>query len=586
VPVAPGLSWSGDHGGKGGTVCTDKAVTFLLGVPHSLVRRLPAGRRITGLLRRLWETCGIDRAVERAYAATVVAVAGGWLTAAIAVSPVTKPLLQAAEIGSVVLGVPWWVHRRRRAKVRVERLIAGWPAVAENTGLPGAEIVSAVVDAWGWTARVLLKKGNTTDQAVTRIPGIESGLGLRPGSVRITGDPQRADRFTLRVVENDPRAEPAPWPGTTVTSITEPIDIGISEDGRPVRVLLLRRNLLAGGIMGSGKSGILNIIIASLAACTDVVLWGIDLKGGMELQPWASCFGRLATTPAQATALLADAVAWLDERAARKAAEGQRVWEPTPAEPALIIVIDEYAELPAAAHPLTDSIGRRGRAVAVSLIAATQRPTQEAMGNTAVRSQMDIRICLRVRERRDVDLILGQGSFHAGWHAHQLTQPGAFLLSDPDHGQPGRHRAYLITNEQAARQAARHTGHRPALGPPPPTPPRPPSTTPPSPPAPSPLAARWPQAGVTWPPSPGQDTTQGQEDDGPETALWAALNGAGPGGVPAGELLRLTGMAKTTLYRRLRAHASAGRVTQISHGSWRATTPPGGRGTGMTHRDR
>ena len=61
---------------------------------------------------------------------------------------------------------------------------------------------------------------------------------------------------------------------------------------------------------------------------------------------------------------------------------------------------DEYAELAdespdSMAH--ADSIARRGRAVAVTLLAATQRPTQAAMGKGAVRSQMDIRICLRVR---------------------------------------------------------------------------------------------------------------------------------------------------------------------------------------------
>jgi len=48
-------------------------------------------------------------------------------------------------------------------------------------------------------------------------------------------------------------------------------------------------------------------------------------------------------------------------------------------------------------------------AVAVNLVAATQRPTQKAMGQGAVRSQMDVRISFRVRERKDVDLILGQG---------------------------------------------------------------------------------------------------------------------------------------------------------------------------------
>jgi DNA segregation ATPase FtsK/SpoIIIE-like protein len=61
--------------------------------------------------------------------------------------------------------------------------------------------------------------------------------------------------------------------------------------------------------------------------------------------------------------------------------------------PALII-IDEYADLADDAHAAmsdTDSIARLGRAVAVALIAATQRPTQKAMGAGAVRSQVDLR---------------------------------------------------------------------------------------------------------------------------------------------------------------------------------------------------
>src|SRR6202034_2781469 len=139
---------------------------------------------------------------------------------------------------------------------------------------------------------------------------------------------------------------------------------------RPVRILLLRKNALIGGIMGSGKSGILNLIIANLAACRDVILWGIDLKGGMELQPWADCFEKLAVTPEQATALFREAVQRLNGRAARMAAEGKRVWEPTPDDPALVIIVDEWAELPEESHTYADTLGRLGRAVAVNLIAA------------------------------------------------------------------------------------------------------------------------------------------------------------------------------------------------------------------------
>ena len=104
----------------------------------------------------------------------------------------------------------------------------------------------------------------------------------------------------------------------------------------------------------------------------------------------------------------------------------------------------------------TDSIARLGRALAVTLVAATQRPTQKAMGQGAVRSQMDLRICFRVREPRDVDLVLGQGMLKAGWNAHKLNAPGKFLISAPEHDVPRNARAYLVTDETVTETSARH----------------------------------------------------------------------------------------------------------------------------------
>jgi DNA segregation ATPase FtsK/SpoIIIE, S-DNA-T family len=548
----------GPYGVWGMPVTTITAVTVtVLGFPHTVLRRYRSGQFISDALARLWEEFGIDRGIERAYAATVIAATGGWLSAAIVLGPITMPLPVIAGISCVLLGIPWWFHRRRREKVRVERIIDGWPQVAEHIGLAGSEIVSVVVDTWGWTARVTLRKGTTTDQATARIHAIESGLGLRPGSVRVFPDGTRADRFTMRVVEKDPRSGPIPWPGTSAVSITTPIEVGISEDGQPVRILILRRNVLIGGTTGSGKSGVLNIIIATLAACADVVLWGIDLKGGMELQPWADCFEKLATTPEEADELFRQAVAKLDERAARMAAEGKRVWDPTPDDPALVIITDEHAELPDQSHVRADSIARRGRAVAVNLIAATQRPTQAAMGkNTSVRSQMDVRICLRVRERRDVDLILGQGAFHSGWHAHMLTQPGEFLVWDPEHTTPERHRAFLLTDEPIARHAAACALTRPRL------------------PAGSPDTTHTaPESPQTGPETPAND----DGPPGPETALWAALVEAGPDGATVGELIAGCGMSRSWVYYRLREHAQAGRAAQTGRGTWRVAGPGPGR---------
>jgi S-DNA-T family DNA segregation ATPase FtsK/SpoIIIE len=531
--------------------------TVVLGIPHRFLWARPAGKIAAGLLARAWEKCGIDRPSERAYATAIIATTGGWLAAAIALSPFTEPLPAIAGIATVILGIPWWAHRRRRARVRAYRTIQTWPTVAENMGLPGSRIASIVVDVWGWTARVILKKGATAAHAVSQIPAIESGLGIRPGTARVIPDPGRADRFILRVIETDPHAHPIPWPGPTIKSITRPIDLGLSEDGQPVTITILRRNMLIGGTTGAGKSGILNIILAVLVACRDVVIWGVDLKGGMELQPWAQCLGRpLATTPEEANQLFRDAVTEVNKRAARMAAQGKRTWEPTPDNPALLIVVDEYAELPEESHDCADSIARRGRAVAVNLIAATQRPTQHAMGKHAVRSQMDVRICLRVRERRDVDLVLGQGSFNSGWHAHALTQPGTFLISAPEHTSPQRYRAYLITDDQVTRHAARHTGTAPAL----------------------PWAVPGVPPGTPGAPQDGQPAPAGTEGRAnPEAVLWDALHAAGPEGASVAALMAACGMGRSWVYYRLREHARAGRAVQTMRGSWRAVRPGDGR---------
>ena len=69
------------------------------------------------------------------------------------------------------------------------------------------------------------------------------------------------------MLDRDPHADAIPWPGPSVTSITQPIDLGPFEDATPCRVLFLRRHGLAGGATGSGKSGWLNVLMGNLAAC-------------------------------------------------------------------------------------------------------------------------------------------------------------------------------------------------------------------------------------------------------------------------------------------------------------------------------
>ncbi len=121
---------------------------------------------------------GLSTRIERVYAATVVYSAGVWLSAATALGPFASPLPQALVIGRLVLSVPWWAHRRRRARVRVSRKLEVWPDIAKAVGLAGSQVMSATVDVWGWRARFRLARGQTIADVTGKIPAIESGLAI------------------------------------------------------------------------------------------------------------------------------------------------------------------------------------------------------------------------------------------------------------------------------------------------------------------------------------------------------------------------------------------------------------------------
>ena len=207
----------------------------------------------------------------------------------------------------------------------------------------------------------------------------------------------------------------------------------------------------------------------------------------------------------------------------------------------------------------TDSIARLGGAVAVTLIAATQRLTQKAMGQGAVRSQMDLRICFRVREQRDVDLILGQRMLRAGWDAHTLNAPGKFLVSAPGHDKPKRARAYLLSNVVVAAAVAHYALYRPRLddvsrqG------------------IDSARRTRAPSGERGHAHANSQATVGGAEAT--DDPLWLALCEEPDEGTGIGELMRITGWKRTKLYRHLREYAEVGRAIRVSGARWRARRP-------------
>jgi S-DNA-T family DNA segregation ATPase FtsK/SpoIIIE len=160
----------------------------------------------------------------------------------------------------------------------------------------------------------------------------------------------------------------------------------------------------------------------------------------------------------------------------------------------------------------------------------------------------------RIGERKDVDLILGQGMLTSGWYAHTLNAPGKFLISAPEHDIPRRARAYLVTDEAVTCTAQHYAVHRPALDE-------------------ISQDALTTRTGPKHADSAADGTpSQGRSSDaetGPEALLWAALSMAPAEGITVPELVSQTGMSRPWIYQRLRDLVRDSQAAQVTRGRWR-----------------
>jgi DNA segregation ATPase FtsK/SpoIIIE-like protein len=114
---------------------------------------------------------------------------------------------------------------------------------------------------------------------------------------------------------------------------------------------------------------------------------------------------------------------------------------PAPEFPALVLIIDEWAELAAAgsvkerahAQDLLRRFVSLGRAVGASAILATQRPTGDTV-DAGTRALLAHRLALRCGDKWQSEAILGQGNDEAA--RIPVSSPGWGMLTT-DHGLRG-----------------------------------------------------------------------------------------------------------------------------------------------------
>ena len=260
------------------------------------------------------------------------------------------------------------------------------------------------------------------------------------------------------------------------------LDIGRRFDMKPLLLPWPRcPHIQIGGETGSGKSGVCNSIIGELAAHPDTAICGVDLKL-VELSPWEDRLTVLATTPAEADRLLVDLRNLIRDRAEFLRARSLRKWDPEHG-PWVVILIDELAELQAVdAELLADAIetgeggqqaikaGKNGQQVrtailgslarlarfcGVTIIGATQYPTADVI-DQQIRTQLTIKIMLRVASGEQVNVCLGQGygSSISPKSIGVSQRGGLWIVGLPDAAEPVRGRAHWVSDADVATRVA------------------------------------------------------------------------------------------------------------------------------------
>jgi S-DNA-T family DNA segregation ATPase FtsK/SpoIIIE len=267
-------------------------------------------------------------------------------------------------------------------------------------------------------------------------------LGVEPpAATEIAGRWRTGGRSTLAVIGE---------------SYDGPFGIDISKDGP---------HALIAGTTGSGKSELLQTIVASLAAANrpdEMTFVLVDYKGGSA---FAEC-ARLPHTvgmvtdldPHQVERALASLTAELTRREHILAAVGAKDIEAyqllvdarrAGPLPRLAIVVDEFAamsrDLPDFVTGLVN-IAQRGRSLGLHLILATQRPS--GVVSQEIRANTNLRIALRVTDPADSADVIGV--------------PDAATMSQ---SHPGRAYVRLGHASLVPFQAGRVGGRRPGTGP-------------------------------------------------------------------------------------------------------------------------
>jgi DNA segregation ATPase FtsK/SpoIIIE, S-DNA-T family len=356
-----------------------------------------------------------------------------------------------------------WHYRRRWASVMTIGRLA--PLYQGRVLLPVLGKVSAT--AYTDRVRVRLVSGQSAADFAARTDNLAHGFGAMLCRIRSASP----GALVLEFVRRDALAAIIPALALPAKVDLRTLPVGRREDGQIWLVRVHGTHVLIAGATGAGKASLLwSIVRALLPAMVAglVRVWAADPKL-MELAYGRAIFdryGRYAATPEAIVAMLEDAVAQMQARAALFAGK-HREHAPTIDHPFIVVLVDEVAFLTAylSDRAIRDRIKAalatlttQGRAAGYSVVAALQDPRKEVM---SIRNLFPDRIAMRLDEPEQVDMVLGDGARDRGALADlistdETTGAGVAyvrLATDPD---PVRVRAAWVTDADIHAMAAEY----------------------------------------------------------------------------------------------------------------------------------
>lgn len=266
-------------------------------------------------------------------------------------------------------------------------------------------------------------------------------------------------------------------PAAPALSMFDPVHVGIDEYGLPLWIKVIYKNLLAAGEPGGGKSALMNILTAH-AALSDrsrlVLFDGKQVELGMWDQVADEFVGpdisHAIITLRRLQRVMDNRYTWLKANRRRKIEPGDGVTVITSVFDEIALfstVLGTKAQQEEFITLLRDLVAR-GRAAAMPVIAATQRPSIDIIPKS-LRDLFGYRAAFRCTSDGSSDIILGDNLSGQGYTATSIlpTSQGVCLLI-AEGGTPQRVKTAYLSDEDIITLAAyaawkRQQGTTPAL---------------------------------------------------------------------------------------------------------------------------